>query len=232
MHGQWVPIAFNTVHSCSKEMYLSIKIPNLHWLQSDWSSFTNSKTQHTLGLFKMFRGPIDIFESIQPAFLVKPCSNLEHVHRNTWKILTRKAVSFGGFCDLFQILMIKYDPVGVSWPWPWPMVEANQIMVLHGSYECGWKKWNDTFLDAWAYFVLSVSCTFWGFFYIETFLWLRIDRDSVFDLPLHPPLCMLQDPKSKISRHCQWRENVVSVTGDVLDIKGASSNTYKYLILN
>ncbi len=32
--------------------------------------------------------------SIQPAFLVKPCSNLEHVHRNTWKILTRKAVSF------------------------------------------------------------------------------------------------------------------------------------------
>ena len=32
--------------------------------------------------------------SIQPAFLVIPCSNLEHVHRNTWKILTRKAVSF------------------------------------------------------------------------------------------------------------------------------------------
>ncbi len=31
---------------------------------------------------------------IQPAFLVIPCSNLEHVHRNTWKILTRKAVSF------------------------------------------------------------------------------------------------------------------------------------------
>ncbi len=33
-------------------------------------------------------------KSIQPGFLVKPCSNLEHVHRNTWKILTRKAVSF------------------------------------------------------------------------------------------------------------------------------------------
>ncbi len=33
---------------------------------------------------------------IQPAFLVIPCSNLEHVHRNTWKILTRKAVSFAG----------------------------------------------------------------------------------------------------------------------------------------
>ncbi len=33
--------------------------------------------------------------AIQTAFLVKPCSNLEHVHRNTWKILTRKAASFG-----------------------------------------------------------------------------------------------------------------------------------------
>ncbi len=32
--------------------------------------------------------------TIQPAFLVIPCSNLEHVHRNTWKILTRKVVSF------------------------------------------------------------------------------------------------------------------------------------------
>ncbi len=33
--------------------------------------------------------------AIQPAFLVIPCSKLEHVHWNTWKILTRKAVSFG-----------------------------------------------------------------------------------------------------------------------------------------
>ena len=32
--------------------------------------------------------------AIQTAFPVKPCSNLEHVHRNTWKILTRKAASF------------------------------------------------------------------------------------------------------------------------------------------
>ena len=31
---------------------------------------------------------------IQPAFLVKRSSNLEHLHRNTWKILTRKAASF------------------------------------------------------------------------------------------------------------------------------------------
>ncbi len=35
-----------------------------------------------------------IFEAVQPAFLVTPSSNLEHVHRNTWKILTRKAASF------------------------------------------------------------------------------------------------------------------------------------------
>ncbi len=31
---------------------------------------------------------------VQPAFLVKWSSNLEHLHRNTWKILTRKAASF------------------------------------------------------------------------------------------------------------------------------------------
>ncbi len=31
---------------------------------------------------------------LQPALLVTPCSNLEHVHRNTCKILTRKAASF------------------------------------------------------------------------------------------------------------------------------------------
>ncbi len=31
---------------------------------------------------------------IQPAFLVKQSSNLELLHRNTWKILTRKAASF------------------------------------------------------------------------------------------------------------------------------------------
>ncbi len=33
--------------------------------------------------------------AIQPAFLVKRSSNLELLHRNTWKILTRKAASFG-----------------------------------------------------------------------------------------------------------------------------------------
>ncbi len=33
--------------------------------------------------------------TIQPASLVKRSSNLEHLQRNTWKILTRKAASFG-----------------------------------------------------------------------------------------------------------------------------------------
>ncbi len=33
--------------------------------------------------------------AIQPAFLVKRSSNLELLHRNSWKILTRKAASFG-----------------------------------------------------------------------------------------------------------------------------------------
>ncbi len=32
--------------------------------------------------------------AIQPAFLVKRSSNLELLHRNTWKILTRKAAPF------------------------------------------------------------------------------------------------------------------------------------------
>ena len=45
--------------------------------------------------------------AIQPAFLVIPCSNLEHVHRNTWKILTRKAVSFGRFTT---------GDLGQNWP--------------------------------------------------------------------------------------------------------------------
>ena len=37
------------------------KIPNLHELQWNLSSFTKSKTRHTLGLFKILREPLDIF---------------------------------------------------------------------------------------------------------------------------------------------------------------------------
>ena len=47
------------------------KIPNLHYSQWDLSSFTNSKTWHTLGLFKISREPFDIFER---SFL-RPVSN-------------------------------------------------------------------------------------------------------------------------------------------------------------
>ena len=35
----------------------------------------------------------------------------------------------GFFCDRFQILVIKYDPAGVTWPWPWVTGEANKFMV-------------------------------------------------------------------------------------------------------
>ncbi len=35
----------------------------------------------------------------------------------------------GVFCDMFQILMIKYDPAGVTWPWHWVPAEANEFMV-------------------------------------------------------------------------------------------------------
>ncbi len=41
-------------------------------------------------------GADSLVAPIQPAFLVKRSSNLEHLHRNTWKILTRKAASFEG----------------------------------------------------------------------------------------------------------------------------------------
>ena len=42
------------------------------------------------------------YDAIQPAFLVKRSSNLEHLHRNTWKILTRKAVSFTNLKNIFD----------------------------------------------------------------------------------------------------------------------------------
>ncbi len=38
--------------------------------------------------------PASTRRPIQPAFLVKWSSNLEHLHRNTWTFLTRKTVSF------------------------------------------------------------------------------------------------------------------------------------------
>ena len=34
-----------------------------------------------------------------------------------------------GFCDLFQIPLIKYDPAGVTWIWPWVTGEAKEFMV-------------------------------------------------------------------------------------------------------
>ena len=35
----------------------------------------------------------------------------------------------GGFCDLFQIPLIKYDPAEVTWTWPWVTGEAKIFMV-------------------------------------------------------------------------------------------------------
>ena len=48
-------------------------------------------------------------KTIQPAFLVIPCSNLEHVHRNTWKILTRKAVSFETVSMVWDEFLLSYS---------------------------------------------------------------------------------------------------------------------------
>ena len=50
------------MHSWQKETHHLEKIPNLHCSQWDLSSFTNSKTQHTLGVFKISGEPFDIFE--------------------------------------------------------------------------------------------------------------------------------------------------------------------------
>ena len=35
----------------------------------------------------------------------------------------------GVFCNLIQILMMKYDPAGVTRPWTWVPWEANEFMV-------------------------------------------------------------------------------------------------------
>ena len=53
---------FNTMPSWPKEMNHFEKIPNLHCSQWNLSSFTNFKTQHTLGLLKISEEPLDIFE--------------------------------------------------------------------------------------------------------------------------------------------------------------------------
>ncbi len=63
------------------------------------------------------------YSAIQPAFLVKRSSNLEHLHRNTWKILTRKAASFGkflGICSLYKVVFLYiflqlYTLLGQCW---------------------------------------------------------------------------------------------------------------------
>ncbi len=50
------------MHSWPKEMHHLEKISNFHCSQWDSSRFTNSKTQHTLGLFKISEEPLNIFE--------------------------------------------------------------------------------------------------------------------------------------------------------------------------
>ncbi len=50
------------MHSWPKETHHLGKIPNLHCSQWDLSSFTNFKTWHTLGLFKILGEPFDFFE--------------------------------------------------------------------------------------------------------------------------------------------------------------------------
>ena len=90
---------FNTIHCWPKEMDHLGKIPNLPCLQWDLSSFTKSKTRHTLVDFLRY-----------------------------WE--NHLTFLNGFFCGPFQILVIKYDPAGVTWPWPWVTWEA----WIHGAF--------------------------------------------------------------------------------------------------
>ena len=56
------------MHPWPNKMHHLPRISNLHWLQWDLSSFTNSKIWHTLGLFKILGERFDIFEKgfLQP----------------------------------------------------------------------------------------------------------------------------------------------------------------------
>ena len=66
------------MHSWPKETHRFEKIPNLHCSQWDLSSFTNSKTRHTLGLFKILLETFDIFEwgFLRP--VSNSCDKLRH----------------------------------------------------------------------------------------------------------------------------------------------------------
>ncbi len=60
------------------------KIPHLHCSQWDLSSFTNSKTRHTIGLFKILGELFDIFEWV----FLRPVSKFRHKIRPFWGHLT------------------------------------------------------------------------------------------------------------------------------------------------
>ncbi len=73
--------------------------------------------------------------SVQPAFLVKQSSNLELLHRNTWKILTRKAASF-----VFQNVEYKINKgvLGLTkevshkvWEFKGPTVAPHNTKTFH-----------------------------------------------------------------------------------------------------
>ena len=67
-------------------------------------------------------------------------SECVHIDWKTWvytqsqkKCMVESCVSFWEdgwtFCDLFQILMINYNPAGGNWSWPWVTGEINEFMV-------------------------------------------------------------------------------------------------------
>ncbi len=72
------------MHSWLKETHRLEKIPNLHCSQCDLSSLTNSKTWHTLGLFKISGKLFEIFEWGS----LRPVSNFCEKIRPFWGHLT------------------------------------------------------------------------------------------------------------------------------------------------
>ena len=100
-----------TLHSWPKEMHCLEKILNLHRSQWDLSSFTNSKTWHTLRLFKISGELFEIFEWVfsQPVsnshYKIQPCRGpltLTLGHRGIQWI-------YGAFLLRLSVYLVRVD---------------------------------------------------------------------------------------------------------------------------
>ena len=131
---------FNTMHPWSKEMHLLQRIPNLHWLQWNLSSFTNSKIWHTLGRFKISRERFDIFEKgfLRPVSnshdQIQPCrghltSTLGH-RGSQWihgAFLLRLSVLYNSVYSITIQVLLNFKWIGWYWAGAWPLVSIYDL---------------------------------------------------------------------------------------------------------